>query len=204
MESVMTIEQPQHDKDGKHPPQEAARQMPFAGESRRRFTKTGLAASGVLLTLANRSALGAGITVSPSVYASGNTSGHGPAAPAVTLGLTPSYWSDPNKWPSNLNKNSRFQDIFSDCVNGKQFFNDKLKDLLGGTASDDPIGLGQYLVAAYLNNLAGRCSFLTLAQIKAMYTGVCVSGAQTYVPNQGAKPWTAYDVKNYLAGTCTG
>lgn len=200
----MTIEQPQHDKDGRHPPQEAAGQAPFAGESRRRFTKTGLAASGVLLTLANRSALGAGITVSPSVYASGNTSGHGPAAAATTLGLTPSYWSDPNKWPNSVNKNTKFQDIFSDCASGKQFFNDKLKDILAGTVSDDPIGFGQYLVAAYFNNLTGRCAFLTLAQIKAMYTGICVSGTQTYVPNQGAKPWTVYDVKNYLAGTCTG
>jgi hypothetical protein len=72
-------------------------------ESRRRFAKSGLTASGVLLTLASRPVLG-GVTnnltcQAPSGFASGNLSQHG--TPLTCTGRTPGYWgTQPTQWPS--------------------------------------------------------------------------------------------------------
>lgn len=67
---------------------------------RRNFTKTGLAVSGVLLTLSSRSALGGNLTCqSPSGFLSGNTSVHGRTSSCS--GLSPGYWgTHPERWPS--------------------------------------------------------------------------------------------------------
>lgn len=67
--------------------------------ARRDFTKSGLAVSGVLLTLASRSALGGNLVCnSPSGFLSGNTSVHG--TPASCNGVSPGYWgTHPENWP---------------------------------------------------------------------------------------------------------
>jgi len=69
--------------------------------SRRRFMQSGLAVSGVLLTLANRSVLGSDFVCrSPSGFLSGNTSTHGALAPCT--GRPPEYWgTHPEQWPSS-------------------------------------------------------------------------------------------------------
>lgn len=88
-------------------PQDVANQTESFDESRRRFTKSGLAVSGVLLTLASRPSLGAVVCNSPSGFLSGNASQHG--TPQTCSGLTPDYWgthgggeggAQPNMWPS--------------------------------------------------------------------------------------------------------
>ncbi len=60
-------------------------QIKFSGESRRRFATSGLAVSGIILTLASRPVLGQTFCESPSGFISGNTSHHG-ACPAVVAG----------------------------------------------------------------------------------------------------------------------
>jgi len=58
-------------------------QIKFSGESRRRFATSGLAVSGVILTLASRPVLGqTAFCLSPSGFISGNTSHHGACPPA--------------------------------------------------------------------------------------------------------------------------
>lgn len=68
--------------------------------ARRNFTKTGLAVSGVLLTLNSRSALGGNLAChSPSGFLSGNASAHG-IQPSCN-GLSPGYWgTHPEQWPA--------------------------------------------------------------------------------------------------------
>ncbi|MHB9102523.1 MAG: hypothetical protein ACYC2E_13520 [Sulfuricella sp.] len=80
-------------------PEGAASPAQSVDGSRRRFAKSGLAASGVILTLASRPVLGAWACQSPSGFQSGNASPHG--QPPMCDGRTPGYWQAPNKdWPS--------------------------------------------------------------------------------------------------------
>ena len=75
---------------------DAAEQV--ADSSRRRFTKSGLAASSVILTLASKPVLGQWACQSPSGFQSGNVSSHG--TPVTCSGLTPGYWGNhPEVWP---------------------------------------------------------------------------------------------------------
>jgi len=79
-------------------PQDACSPAQSVDESRRRFGKSGLAASGVILTLASRPVLAGWECLSPSGFQSGNVSSHG--QPALCSGRTPGYWQAPGKqWP---------------------------------------------------------------------------------------------------------
>ena len=64
--------------------EDADDQINFSGESRRRFATSGLAVSGIILTLASRPVLGDAFCMSPSGFISGNTSQHGACPAAVT------------------------------------------------------------------------------------------------------------------------
>jgi hypothetical protein len=89
-------------------PKDVPNQTKSVDESRRLFTKSSLVVSGVLLTLASRSALGGGGTVvggvckSPSGFLSGNASQHG--TPCTCSGRTPGYWGTntdtSHTWPT--------------------------------------------------------------------------------------------------------
>lgn len=72
-------------------------------ESRRRFTKAGLAGSGVILTLASKQVIAGGTSAvceSPSGFSSINTSAPG-KTPVYCSGRTPGYWgTHPESWPS--------------------------------------------------------------------------------------------------------
>ncbi len=91
-------------------PDSHTEQSPSVNESRRRFaTKTGLAASGVLLTLASRSALGAGVCKSPSGFASGNVSQHG-TTPKGGENIT--YWTNNCTSWVGLDPSKSFSEVF--------------------------------------------------------------------------------------------
>ncbi len=79
--------------------QDTTEQAPSVNAARRRFTQSGLAVSGVLLTLASRSALGGNLLCkSPSGFLSGNASAHG--TPVTCAGRSPGYWgTHPVQWP---------------------------------------------------------------------------------------------------------
>ncbi|CAH1906035.1 conserved hypothetical protein [Candidatus Nitrotoga sp. HW29] len=86
----MTINLDQNDELEKQQlSQDTDDQIKFSGESRRRFAASGLAVSGIILTLASRPVLGDPFCMSPSGFISGNTSQHGacPPAPMVTTKL---------------------------------------------------------------------------------------------------------------------
>lgn len=82
----MTINVDQNDELEKQQlSQDTADQIKFSGESRRKFAMSGLAASGIILTLASRPVLGDTFCLSPSGFISGNTSQHGACPPASNV-----------------------------------------------------------------------------------------------------------------------
>lgn len=116
-------------------PQDATSPSRSVDESRRRFGKSGLAASGVILTLASQPVLGQWACQSPSGFQSGNVSAHGDLP--LCSGLTPGYWQAPNKqWPSPCMQGT--------CSNTKNLSSNEAVDWTGGTAFSSIFNCGTY------------------------------------------------------------
>lgn len=96
-------------------PQDVADQTKSVDESRRHFTKTGLAVSGVLLTLASRSALAGGtggrVCKTPSAFCSANASQHG--KPHHGGGYNCQHWRDNCKSWVSCKTSDKFSSHFS-------------------------------------------------------------------------------------------
>lgn len=189
-------------------------------ESRRGFTRSGLAVSGVLLTLASRPVLGNSVCKTPSGFLSGNVSTHG--TPVTCSGRTPGYWGtntlSSHRWPQPY--------LTGTCINRKQsqdyrswkggtMFNDTFLGfkcigpasalapysmlqviLLGG--GDDTYQLGAHCVAALLNARSGLTPVLTEADIRNMYNEWATKGY--FEPTAGVK-WDGSQIVDYLKMT---
>jgi hypothetical protein len=115
------LENPVSDEtNSKLPPELAEVKIEQVDESRRRLAKVGVAGSGVILTLASRSALGGWGTCTGSEMMSGNLSRPGEANPC---GCSPGYWGNRNgraTWAaqtgklinSNHSQTALFKDVF--------------------------------------------------------------------------------------------
>ncbi|MFZ6645799.1 hypothetical protein ACO0LO_08790 [Undibacterium sp. TJN25] len=197
----MTIEKQQHDENEKNTPLAVVDKAAF-GESRRRFTKAGIAASGVLVTLASRPALGCTVGVSPSVYCSGNVSGHG-TSNTSNPGCPPYYWTGncDHGWPHSITQKTKFEEVFKQCSKTGRFkalYGKTVPQVLQGV-NGDPSSCGKNLLTAYMNNAAGKAPFLSQLNITNMFYSL--QNSATYVPTSGAKAWNMNDVNTYLAGT---
>jgi hypothetical protein len=207
----MSSEHQQPDQQDKNASPGIGNETPFAGESRRRFTKAGLAASGILMTLASRSALGC-VTVSPSAFASANTSRHGP--PSRTNALSPGYWKNavpgghhknPNPaWP--FSGDTLFKNVFpgAGAYLGANFGAATFLDLLitpNNFDTHSPNQLGRDFVTAYLNAVTGGTPFLPATTVVNMFEELLHQGY--YVPT-GTIHWSAFQVASYLEGTWQG
>ncbi|MEQ1742530.1 MAG: hypothetical protein ABL869_08545 [Candidatus Nitrotoga sp.] len=96
----MTIQEQQSGDGTQRAPQDIGAPEKSSDKSRRSFAKSGLVASGVLLTLSSRPVLGELVCKTPSGFQSGNLSFHG--TPITCAGLIPKKWIDPTKnWPSS-------------------------------------------------------------------------------------------------------
>ena len=208
-------------------PQDVANQTESVNESRRRFTKSGLAVSGVLLTLASRPSLGGGggfgggfVCKSPSGFMSGNLSQHG--TPQKCSGRTPGYWGTHYNWPSPYKtgtctdtKHKQYYKSWS--ITNATMFKDssvgfhcsgyglKLKPysmmqviLIGGTI--DKYQLGAHCVAALLNARKGWTPVLTEAQVRVLFNEYDSKGY--FEPTAGVK-WYPGDIVAYLQSTMT-
>lgn len=222
---MKNIEQQQGAMKNLNLPRKTADQTKPVDESRRHFTKSGLAVSGVLLTLASRSALGGGLVCkSPSGFLSGNVSQHG--TPVTCTGGSPGYWgSHTDKWPSpyltgSCSDPQRKQDynnwsnsgassgtMFKDLALGFDCYGygSRYKDysmlqviLLGG--SGDPDQLGAHIVAALLNAQMGWTPVLTESQVRGMFNEYASKGY--FEPTAGVK-WYPADIVTYLKSTMT-
>ncbi|MDO8893183.1 MAG: hypothetical protein Q8K43_02385 [Sulfurimicrobium sp.] len=194
--------------------------------SRRGFTKSGLAVSGVLLTLTSRPVLGDFLCKSPSGFLSGNVSASG--TPTMCDGRTPGYWgtnvlppkdlmaSNYHQWPDPYTTGALLTTCTKtqnpDCwAGGTKFhggalgfggseFGDKSMlqvILLGGNGDSEQ--LGAHCVAALLNAAKGWTNnVLTESQVRSMYNDFVNNGF--FEPTAGV-PWYAADIVAYLKTT---
>lgn len=199
-------------------PQNVSEEAKSVDESRRRFTKSGLAVSGVLLTLASRSALGGDfVCKSPSGFLSGNVSAHG--KPQTCSGRTPGYWgrNRPAQWPSpylpgQCNSSSgnsctnvsewsggtEFSSVFNCSGNGSIYKNYSMMQVIWLGGGGDPHQLGAHIVSALLNARMGWTPVLTETQVKNIFNEWNLKGY--FEPTAGVK-WYAADIVYYLKTT---
>ncbi|SNS81293.1 hypothetical protein SAMN06265795_10712 [Noviherbaspirillum humi] len=178
----------------------------LAGEavdhSRRRFTSAGVAASGVVLTLASRSALAAAdckMVTTPSAFASCNTSAYGPGQ-QQTQGRSPGFWKNDvssKAWP--VPQESLFKNYFS-CWRGSPYAGQGVTlYYLLDHRDFDVDNLGMHLVAALLNARMGWTPFLSESIIRSMFTEWQSTGG--YKPSATANPWNSAEIVMYLKAT---
>lgn len=173
------------------------------GASRRRFTRVGAGAAGVMLTLHSQPGMACtycGISASAAVSAIGQKkaigtlSHHGPAP--VCNGIRPSDWCSKTSWPSGCNKSDSFSKHFS-CKTGSDYAKASCNSIING-ADCDSSRMAQYMLAAYLNVLSGRVNFLSIATLREVWADWVKYGY--YAPMAGQQ-WYANDIVGYLYGT---
>lgn len=193
----------------------------FAGESRRRFTKAGLAASGVMVTLASRPVLGCATAETPSGFISGNVS-RGQAQ--ASCGLSPGYWKNHSDWPAPMvshtppvtparhkfgaghndtdhDDGTLFSAVF-DCTRSRSLPYAKIamSDLLVPQSFDNS-RLGAHCVAAYLNALAGMTPYLPAAKVVQMFNQWAATGYFYPLDPSTSVKWDAAQIVAYLGKT---
>lgn len=185
--------------------------------SRRAFAKTGLAASGILLTLSSRSSMAATVNChSPSGFQSGNVSTAGGGHNFSCLGNKPAFWSTnpPPTWPAYSAGTAVAAPPWSDgtpfnslplVVQSSIYSTYTLMQVLqfappAAPLAGDSAAVGPYIVAAILNAKAGLTSpALTEAQSVAIFNSWVSSG--TYTPIVGGPAWNDTQIVAYLLTT---
>lgn len=171
------------------------------GASRRRFTRAGAGATGVLLTLASQPGMACDICMAPSGYQSYSKTMKAAShtgAPVTCQGRSPTYWKGTTSWPSSCHSTTMFNKVFScNSVTNRTYGATSCMKILT-PQSFDSAGVGVYLMACYLNVLKGWTSFLTIEQVRAIWTEYQATGY--YTPTAGTK-WNASQIVFYLSGT---
>lgn len=187
--------------------------------SRRRFTKSGLAASGVILTLASRPVLANVVCKSPSGFLSGNTSTH---IQEMCFGNYPDYYANnPQAWggtqylPGTYNNNKENSNSNeSSNSNGNPSSKNNVDNWVGGTQFQQAFpgssqypgksmmtvilsqdALGAHCTAALLNESLGLTPVLTEAKIVDMFLECEMMGY--FEPTAGVH-WFREDIVFYL------
>jgi len=226
---MTTKEQPNGKIEEQSPSQDATAPAQSVNESRRRFGKSGLAASGVILTLASRPVLGC-VCQSPSGFQSGNVSTHG--TPPPCSGRTPGYWQAPNKdWPGpyeigtcnskhpssnhplDWTKGTPFCNVFNCSNNGARYESACLPAKQGPCQQTSPLSLMQVLLldGSHDPYQLGAHIVAALLNASAGLTPVLTEQAVKtmfnewaakgyYEPSAGVK-WYAEDIVTYLKTT---
>jgi len=188
--------------------------------ARRRFTKSGLAASGVILTLASRPVLADTVCKSPSGFLSGNVSSH---IEELCFGNYPSYYANnPDAWkgtqymPGTI-KTKETQGTDGDSTTSNENSNASSKDIdkwVGGTQYQQAFPgssrfpgksmmqvlwmgdvMGEQFVAALLNAALGLTPPLTETKV----IDICVEYETRgfFEPTAGVH-WYEQDILFYL------
>lgn len=183
-------------------------------EARRQFTRTGLVASGILLTLTSRAAVGGNfVCKSPSGFLSGNLSQHG--KPITCSGVSPGYWgTHPTQWPlpyqagtcktktcthsADWSGGTLFRNIFTCAGQGRIYTNYSMMQVIWLSGTGDPSQLGAHCVAAILNARMATTPVLTETKVVNIFNEWDSKGY--FEPTAGVK-WYAADIVNYLNST---
>ena len=206
--------------------QQPGKQLSAKGAARRRFTRAGAAASGVLLTLHSQPGMTAVICAGPSGFQSGLASARN-VDPGACTGRSPGFWKNvessaasngngngngnggngnghglPNKdWPAGATPNTLFRTVFScNSSMADTYGSDSctLDWIMGMNNTWDAHNLGAHLVATYLNVLAGYTGYLTVNQLTNIWNELRDYGY--FTPTAGVQ-WSAAQVVDYLKGT---
>ncbi len=172
-------------------------QLGGAGASRRRFTRAGLGATGVLLTLNSQPGLAADLVcTAPSNALSGGLQSRQPQAGRCD-GRSPGFWKN-HDWPPGVEREWSFDRVYP-CIGtyretyGEVSCYDILKHKKFDTAN-----LGMHLMASYLNAMDGRTPFLPVDTLLEMWNQWQMRGYYTPAPDV---QWNAADIVIYLQGT---
>ena len=182
------------------------------GAARRRFSRAGAAASGVLLTLYSQPGMAQIVCATPSGAASAMASVRNPDTETCS-GRSPGIWLQaltPRGNSGNSGKSGNTPGHVDWPVSPDKLFGEwfttslpigkaKLKDVLAnGDPAFDPENLGMHLVAAMLNVLSGRSPFQNENMLIDMWNRL--RDDHVYHPSAGID-WSAYDVVQYLRST---
>lgn len=220
----MAIQEHQSGEGTQRAPQDIGEPTKLPDKSRRSFAKSGLVASGVLLTLSSRPVLGESVCKSPSGFESGNLSFHG--TPITCTGRTPGYWINHTNWPSpyeadktttrtvsndtennehahtssitTIDPGTKFANVFNCSGYGKHLDGLSMMQVIGLTGWADPQQLGAHCVAALLNAASGSTPVLTEPQVKNIFNEFDSKGY--FEPTIGIK-WFPGDIVTYLKTT---
>ena len=176
------------------PAADPAPPLSAGGAARRRFARAGT--SGVLLTLASRPGMAIDICTTPSGSLSGGLKSHAPVS-LVCNGVSPGYWKTHSSWPAPVTTATKFGSLFS-CDSSHVNYKNCTMGTILTHQTWDRANLGMHLAAAYLNAIAGRTSFLTVAMLRTMWTEWQTNGY--YSPTAG-KRWDDSQIVAYLTGT---
>lgn len=189
--------------------QQPRKQLSAKGAARRRFTRAGAAASGVLLTLHSQPGMAATVCAGPSGFQSGLVSAR-PNDPGACTGRTPGYWKNveadagfaaKKTWPAGAKHTDLFRSVFTCTIAMNHTYGSDtctLDFIMGTNAGFDKHNLGAHLVAAYLNVLAGYSQFQTVPMLKNIWNELRDYGY--FAPTAGVK-WDAAQVVQYLRST---
>ncbi|MDQ2821560.1 MAG: hypothetical protein M3Y65_14415 [Pseudomonadota bacterium] len=171
------------------------------GLTRRRFARAGAGASGVLLTLVSQPGLACEVCRTPSGYqsAKGATGTQSRTAQVTCTGRGPTYWKN-NGWPAGCSGTKAFGSYFN-CTRygGKAFAAISCMNILSGVRNSGDKGqVAMYLMAAYLNVLSKKSTFITTAALNDIW--VEYSSRSVYTVTAGVT-WTSYDILDYLRRT---
>jgi hypothetical protein len=166
------------------------------GNARRRLTKAGLGAAGLLWTLESRAGMKTMVCVSPSGALSGGLHSNYIGTAPKCDGKSPGYWKNHDGWP--VERDKAFKDVFScNGVNAETYGNKTLLEIVQG-CDFDKYNLGMHLVAPYLNVLSGQIGFLSVQTLQQMWSQLQSPGY--YTPAKGVF-WSPEQTKNYLEAT---
>lgn len=199
-------------------------QLSEPNNSRRSFSKAGLVASGVLLTLGSRPVLGELVCKTPSGFESGNLSFHG--TPITCAGRLPSYYINQTDWPAPYVADTTGRTFATGTGSTAAYilgtathtpgtaartpgtkFADVFscsgngKRFVSLTMTDVLKGedqLGAHCVAALLNARSGLTPVLTEAQVKNIFNEFDLKGY--FEPTIGIQ-WYPADIVAYLKTT---
>jgi hypothetical protein len=168
-----------------------------AGAARRRFTRAGVAASGVLLTLHSQPGMACDVCTTPSGYLSGGLQSFRGAKP-ICAGRSPGYWKTSSSWPSGTAKTQAFARIFACGLSNSKTYGSVTQQGILEPKQWDKDGIGRHLVACYLNVKAGLSTFQTLPMLQRIWNEYQSRGY--YTPTAGVR-WDSAKIVEYLKGT---
>lgn len=157
-----------------------------ANPGRRRFNAAGIAASGVMMTVASRSALAVGAcnATGPSGVGSIHTSARPANYVPLACGLSPGYWAQHGQsdWPIPMST-----DYKGKLGTGP---NDSFINVVSTTGNVNNSQLHRHIAAEYLSLYNDKTiKYVTVLQLQQM--------AQSTFPS-GSAPWSTQKVIDYL------